>query len=229
MRDHKVIKSFQHNRVVDASGPPDACRNACPAAFFIALRKAAKTMTPDRDDVRKSGKSWEKDDDAVLDLAALQPDPRNARTHNGRNLALIEAALKEVGAARSIVLDEDGTVLAGNATVQAARAAGITAVRVIETDGSELVAVRRSGLTGEQKRKLALYDNRAAELADWDAGVLAALQDEIDLSGLWTEDELGELLARLDAPEVEFPEFDESAAESVAWATCPNCGHRFPK
>ena len=174
------------------------------------------------------GKTGERSDDEIL-LSSLTPDPHNARSHGERNLALIESALREVGAARSVVVDEDGTVLAGNATLAAAARAGLTRVRVIESDGTELVAVRRSGLTDAQKRRLALYDNRASDLADWDAATLAALQADTDLSGLWTDDELGELLARLDAPEVDFPEFDESAAESVAWATCPNCGHRFPK
>ncbi|MDP9359284.1 MAG: hypothetical protein M3R02_29165, partial [Chloroflexota bacterium] len=102
---------------------------------------------------------------AVGSLSTLTPDPRNARKHNDRNLAQIEAALREVGAARSVVVDEHGVILAGNATVQAAMQAGLTRVRVVEADGSELVAVRRTNLTPEQKRRLALHDNRAAELA----------------------------------------------------------------
>ncbi|MDP9364583.1 MAG: hypothetical protein M3Q10_10230, partial [Chloroflexota bacterium] len=89
-------------------------------------------------------------------LSALVSDPRNARRHNERNLGLIEDALREVGAARSVVVDEHGTVLAGNATVAAARQVGIARVRVVEADGAELVAVRRTNLTPEQKRRLAL-------------------------------------------------------------------------
>lgn len=165
----------------------------------------------------------------TVSLDTLSPDPHNARRHTERNLATLEASLREVGAARSIVVDEDGTVLAGNATVKAAAEAGINRVRVVETDGTELVAVRRSGLTPEQKRRLALFDNRASELAEWDASLLAALQEDTDLAGLWTDDELAELLARAEPPDVAFPEYDESAAEAVAWATCPACGHRFPK
>ena len=71
-----------------------------------------------------------------------------------------------------------------HATVQAAASAGITGVRVIETDGSELVAVRRTGLSAEQKRRLALFDNRAAGLArEWDAGESSPLPfaEETDL------------------------------------------------
>ena len=117
-----------------------------------------------------------------------------------------------------------GVILAGNATVQAAREVGITGVRIIESDGSELVAVRRSGLSPEQKRRLALYDNRTAELADWDAGVLASLAGELDLSALWEEDELTALLAHAQPPEVAFPAYDESAEEQVKWLTCPGAG-----
>jgi ParB-like chromosome segregation protein Spo0J len=162
-------------------------------------------------------------------LASLTPDPRNARRHTDRNLATIEASLHEVGAARSIVVDEAGVILAGNATVQAAANVGITTVRVVDVDGTELVAVRRTGLTPDQKQRLALFDNRAADLASWDEAMLAALSAETDLSGLWTDDELAEIVARAEPPVVDFPEYDEAAAEAVSWATCPECGHRFPK
>lgn len=50
----------------------------------------------------------------ITHLGDLRPDPRNARKHNPRNIGMIEAALHEVGAARSIVIDEEGTILAGN-------------------------------------------------------------------------------------------------------------------
>src|SRR5688572_27708799 len=128
------------------------------------------------------------DEPGSLALTDLGLDRRNARRHTARNLSQIETALREVGAARSIVVDETGTILAGNATVQAASQVGIERVRIIETDGSELVAVRRTGLSPEQKRRLALLDNRAAELAEWDVEMLASLADDTDLSGLWKDD-----------------------------------------
>jgi ParB-like chromosome segregation protein Spo0J len=133
-------------------------------------------------------------------ISSLLPDPRNARRHTDRNLGLIEQALREVGAARSIVVDETGTILAGNATVTAAAQAGIAQVQIVEADGAELIAVRRSGLTPEQKRRLALLDNRTAELAEWDTAVLASLAEDTHLSGLWEPDELAELLAATEAP-----------------------------
>jgi DNA modification methylase len=131
----------------------------------------------------------------ITHLKDLTSDPRNARKHSPRNVGLIERSLNEVGAARSIVVDEDGVVLAGNATIEAAAQAGIERVRVIEADGNEIIAVQRRGLTDEQKTRLALFDNRTAELADWDASVLAELADETDLSQLFSGEELAAIFA----------------------------------
>ena len=136
----------------------------------------------------------------IQTIEDLTPDPRNARRHTPRNIGVIERSLGEVGAARSIVIDEDGVILAGNATTEAAMQAGITRVRVIEADGNELIAVQRRGLTPEQKVKLALADNRAAELAEWEPDVLAEIAAEMDVSGLFRADELAEL-AMLAEPE----------------------------
>lgn len=126
----------------------------------------------------------------VIPIDALTPDPENARAHTERNLTIIAESLQEVGAARSIVIDEHGRVLAGNATTQAAREAGIERVVVVEGDGRTLVAVRRSGLSKRQKRRLALADNRSAEFAQWDTSRLLTF-DASDLEGLFTEAEIG--------------------------------------
>lgn len=155
------------------------------------------------------------------DWSALRPDPRNARKHTSRNRQLLSASLAEVGAARSIVIDEDGTILAGNATAEAARKKGLK-LQIIDTEGDTLVAVRRSGLSPAEKTRLALYDNRAAEVAEWDVDVLAGLRDDGVLDGLWSADEIGDLSS------IEFPEYDESAAHDVKKTTCPHCGHAFP-
>ncbi len=133
-------------------------------------------------------------------IGQLKPDARNARRHTPRNVGTIVAALHEVGAARSIVIDENDVILAGNATVEAAGQAGIERLRVVDADGDEVIAVRRRNLTPEQKRRLALFDNRAAELAEWDEGVIAGLVEDTDLSGIFTDDELHNLLAALDEP-----------------------------
>jgi DNA modification methylase len=126
----------------------------------------------------------------------LVPDPQNRRKHNPRNIGMLTDALHKVGAARSIVIDEENEILAGNGVIEAAADAGITKVQVVDVDGSTIVAVRRKGLTVEQKRQLAIYDNRTAELAGWDLEQLRAdVAGGEDLSAFFYEDELAALLA----------------------------------
>jgi DNA modification methylase len=103
---------------------------------------------------------------------------------------MVVDALQQVGAARSIVIDEDNIILAGNGVTEAAAEAGITRVRVVEADGHELIAVRRTGLSLEQKRALAIYDNRTGELATWNFEQLAADNDAgLSLQPFWTQEE----------------------------------------
>lgn len=104
----------------------------------------------------------------ITHIGDLKPDRDNRRAHNPRNVGMIEDALHKVGAGRSIVIDENGMILAGNATIEAAALAGIENVQVVKTDGNTIIAVQRDNLTDEQKRDLGLYDNRTAELATWD-------------------------------------------------------------
>ena len=126
----------------------------------------------------------------MTSLADLKSDKRNARRRTDRSATLIGESLKRYGAARSIVIDEDNTVLAGNGTLEQAQAAGISNVRIIEADGDELIAVRRSNLSDADKVGLAIADNRTSDLSDWDAEMLRQLDAEYDLSPWFDEDEL---------------------------------------
>lgn len=134
----------------------------------------------------------------IKTISDLTPDPQNPRKRTERSSGMLSRSLQEVGAARSIVIDENGQILAGNGTVEAAAEVGIENVKVVDVDGNTIVAVRRSGLTEEQKVKLALYDNRTADLATWDAEILLEIDREIDLSGFFTDIELNDLSVDLD-------------------------------
>ena|ERR1700722_11777728 len=80
-------------------------------------------------------------------LADLVPDPKNARKHNKRNLDMLEASLRECGAGRSILIDENNVILAGNATVETAGQIGIENVRIVEADAEITLAQNGAGLT----------------------------------------------------------------------------------
>lgn len=143
----------------------------------------------------------------LLTVADLVPDAKNFRRHPGRNVEMIAASLREVGAGRSIVIDEADGVLAGNGVLQGAAAAGLTKVQVVEADGDTIIAVRRRNLTPAQKQALALYDNRTAELAEWDWTQLDADRAAgLDLAPWWSFEELAEALPEQPAAGLTDPE-----------------------
>ena len=76
---------------------------------------------------------------------------------------MIEKSFRELGAGRSILLDKNNRIIAGNKSQQAAIASGIKRVRVIETTGDELVAVKRTDVDIDSKegRKMAYLDIRS--------------------------------------------------------------------
>jgi hypothetical protein len=158
--------------------------------------------------------------DDLVPIEFLKPDPENRRTHPDRNVEMVSSSLQEVGAARSIVIDEGDVILAGNGVTRAAIKAGITNVRVIEADGTELIAVRRRGLTTEQKRQLSMFDNRTAELAAWDFTQLSADREAgLDLRPFWTDAEEAMLLGQAVKPTwagmPEFEQEDEMAFRTI--------------
>lgn len=163
----------------------------------------------------------------VKHIKDLIADERNARQHNARNVGMIEKSLNEVGAARSIVIDEDGKILAGNGTVEAAAAAGIVKVRVVETDGDTIIAVRRSNLTEEQKRRLALFDNRTAELAEWDKDVLAELREDDLLADLFSDAELARMLDEAENSYGDANKEIDPGKLTEGCTKCPRCGFEF--
>ena len=137
----------------------------------------------------------------------LTSDHKNARRRTDRSTSLIAESLKRYGAARSIVIDEDGRILAGNGTVEGAKKAGINKVRVIEAEGDELIAVRRAGSSEEEKVGLALADNRSSDLSEWDQEMLHHLAKDNDLSPWFEQTELDTLFENAEAV---FPELDDS-------------------
>jgi hypothetical protein len=136
----------------------------------------------------------------IRTIADLTPDPRNANRGTERGTGMVERSLRQYGAGRSILTDRNGVVIAGNKTLEQAAALGLD-VAVVRTRGDRLVVVQREDLdlaTDAAAKELAVADNRSSEVGlEWDASVLESLADEVDLSGLFFDDELDRLLGRL--------------------------------
>jgi 16S rRNA G966 N2-methylase RsmD len=128
-------------------------------------------------------------------LSTLKSDPRNANRGTKAGRKALDESLRDLGMGRSILIDKDGVVIAGNKTMEAALKANPDAkVRIIETDGTEVIAVQRKDLTlatDAVAKRLAVADNRVSELdLAWDMDVLGAIGQEADISSLFSDDEL---------------------------------------
>ena len=162
-----------------------------------------------------------------MKLEDLKQDPVNARKHNPRNVNMIVDSIQELGCGRSILIDEDGMIIASNATYEALVEAGITKVRVVEGSGDEIVAVRRIDLTKLEKARLALFDNRASELASWDTEVLVTLTGIDNLfDNIFSDRELAVLLGDDYEPDIE-EKSDGGHTEGNHVVVCPKCQHEF--
>lgn len=150
---------------------------------------------------------------------------------------MIRSSLEEFGGMRSLVVDSENQVRAGNGTLEEAGQIGIEKVRIIDAAGDELIAVRRHGLSEDQWKRYEIKDNRASDLSDFDTEILMELQEEdaIDLREFWFEPELDELLKGADESltlddDLDLGQSDrEIGSKKEIECECPNCGQRFTK
>lgn len=130
-------------------------------------------------------------------------DKRNYRKHSEQNKKRIRKSLTECGAGRSVLADKDGCLIAGNGVYEQAKKMGIK-TRVVETDGTELVVVKRTDIgTEDNKRKLlALADNATSDSVEWDMQLVLKDFSAEDIAEDWdiivpqvlSDDELNDLL-----------------------------------
>lgn len=98
----------------------------------------------------------------VDELHLLEGNPRVG------DVASVAASLARFGQRKPIVARTDGTVIAGNHTLQAARQLGWTHIAVVRVDDDDATA-----------KAFALADNRTAELGGYDDQALDAMVREV--------------------------------------------------
>lgn len=135
-----------------------------------------------------------------MNVSDLTPDPFNANAGTERGRGMLEKSIERTGFGRGILIDRNDKIIAGNKAVQVAGEMGITTVRVIETHGREIIAVKRMDLDLDdpetRARELAIFDNRVAEVdLAWNADLLAEYAEAgIELDHAFHPAELEELL-----------------------------------
>lgn len=117
-------------------------------------------------------------------MSELKFDPKNYRIHGEKNKRLIQKSLVDCGAGRSILIDKEDCIIAGNGVYEQAQELGLK-VRVIESDGTELIAIKRTDLKTEDARRkaLALADNYTSDTSVFDIEAVMEdfTPDELDL------------------------------------------------
>lgn len=125
-------------------------------------------------------------------IESLVPDNKNFNKGTQYGDHLMDESLRRFGLGRSILIDKNNRIIAGNKTAEKAADIGFTDVVVVEVDGNQLVAVKRKDidLDSAKGRELALADNATgkANLA-WDEELIADLSAQFNFEpGDWGVD-----------------------------------------
>jgi hypothetical protein len=141
------------------------------------------------------------------DISRLTPYARNSRTHSDEQISQLAASIKEWGWTTPVLVDEDGSIIAGHGRTLAAQRLKMTEVPV-------MVA---KGWSDAKKRAYVIADNKLALNAGWDNELLAlefselqGMDFDLDLTG-FTADEIAALMPE----EIEPGKTDEDAVPEV--------------
>lgn len=122
-------------------------------------------------------------------IESLVPDNKNFNKGTQYGDHLMDESLRRFGLGRSILIDKNNRIIAGNKTAEKAADIGFTDVVVVEVDGNQLVAVKRKDidLDSAKGRELALADNATgkANLA-WDEDLISDISAQFNFEpGDW--------------------------------------------
>jgi len=109
-----------------------------------------------------------------LPLEAVSPHARNPRRHSKGQIRQIARSIKTFGFNVPLLVDVDGTVIAGHGRLLAAQELGWT----------EVPTIRLEHLNEAQKRAFMIADNRLTEISAWDETILAEQFQELSLRDL---------------------------------------------
>ena len=121
----------------------------------------------------------------------------NANLHTERGKLALSKSIDEYGWIGAITVANNNETFDGSARLESIYSDDAEPI-IIDSDGTRPIIVRRTDIedTDDPKAKmLAISANRIAQIdLEWDADILASLSEEIDLSGLFTDDELIEII-----------------------------------
>jgi hypothetical protein len=96
-------------------------------------------------------------------LGKLSPAARNARRHSAKQIEQVAASIRHFGFTNPIIIEADGTIVAGHARYEASR--------LLEL--AEVPTIQISHLTAGELRAYRLADNKIALNGEWDPEILS--------------------------------------------------------
>lgn len=122
-------------------------------------------------------------------IESLVPDNKNFNKGTQYGDHLMDESLRRFGLGRSILIDKNNRIIAGNKTAEKAADIGFTDVVVVEVDGNQLVAVKRKDidLDSAKGRELALADNATGKAnLEWDEELISDISAQFNFEpGDW--------------------------------------------
>lgn len=118
-------------------------------------------------------------------LKELIQDDKNMNKHNEYGMTLLEKSISEYGLGRSILVDKNNKIIAGNGVTETAGNLGLEDIIIVPTDGKKLVVVKREDidLNSKEGRSLALADNAVANVnLEWDEVNVKEISDEWNIN-----------------------------------------------
>lgn len=118
----------------------------------------------------------------IVDAAYLVQDDHNFNKGTEQGNRLLRESLEKYGAGRSMLIDKDNRIIAGNKTQQKAAELGMK-VKIVETDANTIIAVKRTDVSLDSKegREMALLDNLTTQVnLTWDKAELENISDSIE-------------------------------------------------
>lgn len=169
-------------------------------------------------------------------LSEIKPDQANANQHTERGEYMIRESISKYGFAEAGTLDKDNRLIGGNLRTEAAADLGMDEAIIVDVDGTKPVYIRRKDLDlsdpeDTKARELAWALNRVAQVSiDFDPELMAIdIAAGVDLSGLFFEDEVEEILADIN-PDLNLDDADmEPSSPPEDTECCPKCGFKWVK
>lgn len=147
----------------------------------------------------------------------LIPDDHNFNKHTEYGMHLLEKSVGEFGLGRSILLDKNNRIMGGNGITETAANLDLNKVIVVETDGTQLVAVKRTDMDLDTKRgrEMAMADNATGKAnLDFDPVQIDMMAEKYDFDPSDWGVDISTPDVDLDEPDDDNVKDDEFDAES---------------